>query len=294
MTATAASSPCRSPFGAPWTAAEDEILRAHYMAAGPERAAALVGRTVCAVLHRAPILGLWRRRRWTTEDDRRLKVLWGERPLAAIAKALDRTEVTTYWRAQKLGLALGMQPGHETLTEAAERTGFAADTLRGILFWAGVRRAPTMSRPDQDVLNTRKMLDPLDVDDAVAKWLACEVVNDAAKRRGMLGDTLAQWLLDSRNPDVPPKPSGKRRWRVPTEVIDQVIAERRTLETMPQAAKRVGITRWTLSRWLDAAGVQRLGARGRQVRAADVDRLVANLTPRQRDYMARGRKGRRT
>ncbi len=279
------------PFGAAWTPAEDAVLRECYVAEGPVRVVELLGRSLSSVQHRAARLGLWRRRRWTANDDRRLVVLWGERSLAAVARALDRTEATTYWRAQKLGLPLGIQPGHETLTEAAERTGFSADTLRGILRWAGVRRSRTMSRPEAGIRYARQMLEPIDVDDAVAAWMACEVVNDAANRRGMLGDTLGRWLLESGLP-VPPKPPCKRRWRVPTELIERAIAERQTLETMPRAARRVGITRWTLSRWLDAAGVERMGARGRQVRAADVDRLVVGLTPRQRDYIARGRKGR--
>lgn len=121
-----------------WSADEDRVLRHAYADGGIEAAqAALPERSACAIYRRAERLGISRRRRWTEADDQRLRKFWdGELSLREIAKRLQRTEATTYWRAQKLGLPLGCPDGWEYLTHAAQRTGYATKQLRPILYWA--------------------------------------------------------------------------------------------------------------------------------------------------------------
>jgi hypothetical protein len=69
-------------------------------------------------------------------------------------------------------------------------------------------------------------------------------------------------------------------WRLPTETIDRVVAERLngTDENVQEAAKRVGLSCATMSVWLKAAGA--LGKRPYRVDPAVVDRVVAERRSR--------------
>jgi CO/xanthine dehydrogenase Mo-binding subunit len=51
-------------------------------------------------------------------------------------------------------------------------------------------------------------------------WLATETLAGAARRLGMWPDTLERRLLASGAP-LPPKPAGKRHWRIPSETIER-------------------------------------------------------------------------
>lgn len=203
-----------------WTRADDATLRRAYAAGGIYAALeALPGRTRGAIYHRANRLCLTRRRRWTRRDDLRLTDLWHEGlPLSTIARELGRSKLTTYWRAQQIGLGLGCPPGFEYLAGAARRTGFATRTLRRILAAAGVRvrRAVTRGngggRPHHIVV-------PEDVDDAVAAWLDSEPLECAARRLGMTSAALA-WRLAAVGVERPGR-VGKAHWRVRTEDVER-------------------------------------------------------------------------
>jgi len=228
-------------------------------------------------------------RHWTAAEDGRLRMLWGEASVSEIAKRMDRTQVAIYWRAGKLGLPRGLQPGMEYMRQAATRTGFDAITLEGLLRWAGVDIVRTMSRPIRGAAHRMRAVDTVDVDDAIERWMACEIVNHAARRHGLNFDMLARWLEESGE-EMPQRPRGKRWWRVPTDVIDRVVAKRRGVETIMQAARRVGVSRDLLSRLLKAAGVPRGTAHYWRVSPADVDRVVAAMTPRQWSFVRRNQK----
>ena len=256
----------------PWTRAEREALRTTYASGGILAAvAALPHRPRSGIYKQARKLGLSRRRRWTPAEDVKLRRLWGSVSLREIGKDLDRTVLTVYWRAQHLGLPLGCPQGWEYLSAAATRTGYSTTQLRRALAFSsvGIQRAFVRTK-DPHPRGTR-IVEPFDVDRAVEAWGATEPVTDAAHRRGMVDETLRHWLLDA---GLEPKRDGRKRsskahWRVRSDVIDAVIAER---ETLTSAADRVGVQHQTLARWLRDAGVDRRKA---FVRRSDVDRVVA-------------------
>jgi len=281
VTAALAISPPRT--GA-WSPDEDAILRANYQKRGAYKTADLIGRSVHSVFHRAQRLKIFTHARWTKADDRRLSLLWGEIPLASVAKEMNRTIDACYARARDLGLKRGIQEHVEHITAAAKRTGYSREALRLILKWAKVGGITAMSRPGHGGTRRLRGYDPLEVDKAIESWMAAEYVDDAGRRVGIHGGTLARWLEEAGHK----RPDRKRRWRVSIAEVDAVVKARRGLESVRQAANRVGVGRGTLARLLSAAGVQHADYRW-YVDPADVDRAVAGLTDRQRSYIARAR-----
>lgn len=262
----------------PWTLAEDAKLKEAYSCNGIDGALSMLPkRSQSSIFHRAQRLGLKRRRRWTPVDDRHLSSLWGTQSLGWIARHLNRTAVTTYWRAQKIGLPLGCPQGHEYLHHAAKRTGYDTKTLREILKAKGVRLWLSMARPNAGKYRFHTV-DPIDVDDAVKAWLEIEVVHSAAEARGLVGETLRDWLIAARARGVvmPEPPNTKKGWwRVPSSVIDGVVAWRRARESLSAAAERTGVGRSQLRRWLVEGAVPAGRARPWLLEKACVDRVVA-------------------
>lgn len=266
------------PFGAPWSAEADALLRFTYGKLSPTEIGLQVARSASAVMHRAQRLGLQTHRRWTRDDDQELRALWGEVALRTIASRLKRTPAAVFARAQvALRLPLGCPQGHEYLTHAAKRTGYTAGQLRRILAWAGVKLRPSMSRPTE-ARRHYHTVDPFDVDDAVGRWLENETVESGARRHGLIGATLAAWLrlarrqTDIRIPDEPRE--RKAHWRVPSSTIDAVVEWRSRFESVSAAAQRVGVRRQDLTAWLIAAGVERVTERPWLVLRDEVDRVV--------------------
>jgi hypothetical protein len=213
---------------APWTAAESAALRDSYLSGGIGAArAALPSRSVNAIWHRAQILNLGRRRRWTAADDTRLRKLWdGELSVREIAAHLGRTPVTTYWRARQLGLPCGCPPGWEYLSHAAQRTGYPCTSqLRRVLGAAGatVRRALSSPRVDARAKHGTWIVRPAEVDLAVADWHETEPVETAARRLGIAGETLAKRLVklgfEKPKSGLPVRNKRKRHWRVRPEEV---------------------------------------------------------------------------
>lgn len=206
-----------------WTAAEDAILREF----GPklessEVAAMLPGRSVYAVFNRLPRLGIQKRRRWTAADDERLRILWGD-PIRTVAKELGRSIATVYWRAQKLGLPLGVPEGGERLSNAAVRSGFALETLRSILAWHGV---PIMRALTREALKTKRVTHWVEselVDEAVELWLKTETPHAASRRIGISTARIVNRLLAS-GLKLPKRPERKCHWRIPSDIIDRAVA----------------------------------------------------------------------
>jgi hypothetical protein len=176
----------------PWTPEQDRVLVAAYAAGGVKAAAAaLPERSESSIFHRARRLRVTRRRRWTPGDDLTLEVLWGEGlRLSGIAKHLGRTTLTVYWRAQKIGLPLGVPDGFEHLSTAAKRAGFAPEALRLMLRRAGKKVRSSLSRPTGPRSWHRQIVDSRDVDEVVARHLATETPAAAARRLGINPDRL--------------------------------------------------------------------------------------------------------
>lgn len=215
---------------AAWTEDDDARLRAAYTAGGIKAArSAFPDRTTSALYHRAIRLKLKRRRRWTTVDDTKLRRLWdGEQTLRQIANALDRTPITTYWRAQKLGLPLGCPEGWESLTDAAKRTGYGPGQLRRILAAFGVEPSKRVTRILPLRGKRREALRwtivwPADVDAAVEAWCECDTLEGHARRREISTEALRSRLAAvgiERPVDLP----RKHHWRLSEAEVDRALS----------------------------------------------------------------------
>lgn len=204
-----------------WSRREHSILRRWYRSRGAAFVARLTGRSVAGVCTKAERLGLLRKRPWTDLENRRLTNWWGVDNLAAIARKLKRSECAVFRQAvDVLKLKRGAQAGQELLKAATRRTGYDAATLRRVLAAAGVKLKRPMSEPSKR--RWRWVVESVEVDEAVAAWNATETVLGAARVRE-IGHHALRALLE-RTPGVPPKPEGRRAWRVPSEVIDRALA----------------------------------------------------------------------
>lgn len=206
-----------------WTKNEDATLRRLFgKMTAAEISARLPGRNESAVFHRTRRIGLVKNRRWTNIDDQRLRTWWGE-PIRKVARELGRSVITVYWRAQVLGLPLGVPQGGEYLTAAAKRCGYAIKTFRKILRWAGVKVRRSVTRNPRECWRGTHWVDPDDASDAVARWCRTETPQAAGRRYNTDGETIVRRLVASGLP-LPPKPRFKRHWRIESELIDQACA----------------------------------------------------------------------
>jgi hypothetical protein len=205
-----------------WTPAMDAELRRRYFSEYVKDIAADLGVSTIALFHRARRIGLKKNRQWTAANDLELRELWGECSLAELSGRLKRTQATLYWRGQLLGLTSQVPRGFEYLTHAADRTGYDTGQLRAILKWAGVRLRVSMGRPVKHRSRRHHIVDPYDVNEAIARWLRTEPLASAASRRGVSASVLERRLR--LLPKVPRKPKGKKHWRVPSDLIDQALA----------------------------------------------------------------------
>lgn len=279
MTAVAYA-PSPEPRIGRWSSEEDAILRANYQKLGASRLAEMLGRTFYPVCHRARRLNLVRRRRWTSIEDRRLSMLWGDLPLKGIAMKFKRSQGACVTRAVTLGLDRGVQPGTETLTAAARRTGYHRQTLQTIAAWAAIEQQPRMSARHRSRAQRPGVYECDLVDDAVARWLASEVVNQAADRRGISRRVLVR-ALAAAGIFQPPRTLKGLWWRVPTETIDRVVGDRLGSERIAEVAERLGITRDTAAKLLRKAGIVPPGGRRCwRVRRETVDKVIADLGPK--------------
>lgn len=277
-----------------WSKEDDDVLVRLYETKGAKAClAALPHRSLPSIYQRAVKLGVKTHRLWTEAEDHMIRSEWGFRSVVMIARSIARTTKATYKRAtEDLYLGNGVPDGNEFLTNAASRTGFDVATLRRVLSFAGVK--PELVRTRLKVkTNKRFSVDPSAVDAAVAKWLASEAVEPAAKARGIAGETLKRWLLDARveRTLVAEGQVARPHWRVPTVTIDKVVADRRTarkkLESITTAAKRVGLHWHTVRVRLAAFGISQK-TRPWMLNPADVDRaLAAHEEMRDRDAVAR-------
>lgn len=264
----------------PWSIGEETILRMRYEEDGAAVLGKRLGRSWRAVFAHATRLGIPRRkRRWTDYDTHRLGMLWETTlTLSAIAKKLERTEKTTYWKAQQLGLPLGMPDGYEYLSAAAARTGYETSQLRRILEAGAVKLYTVRARPEGKRRSRHQhYVDAFDVDEAVTKWLERETVESAARRLSMVGETLRQWLRDAGH--KPPEHK-RAQWRLPSAVIDAVVTERRSKVSLRQAAMACKVCEATLIRALRRAGLPRPPGKLWLLRLEDARRVLTEFPPK--------------
>lgn len=232
-----------------WAPDEDTKLRAAFPAGGARAVQAeLPHRSRFSILNRARAIGLNRRPRWTATDDARLEFLWNasELSLAEIALRLKRSPDTTYWRAQQIGLPLGVPEGWERLSHAAERTGYSTRTLRRILAADEVviRRSLTKRDPRHTGARPTHIVPINAVNAAVEAWIETEPLHAAAQRLGMSDEALRLRL--NRAGIV--KPGGKNKlvhWRVRPEEVEMATAWKAPVKGR---AQRAGGGRFVLER----------------------------------------------
>lgn len=212
-------------------------------------------------------------RPWTDAEDAKLRVLWAVHPIQEIASTLNRTRLACYRRGRALGIA---PQGYESLRAAAERTGYSRGGIRRILNWAHVRmlRAVVREEPKTDrPKQLRWIVEPSDVDDAIARWHETETLECAAARHNMIGQKLRRlWLAAAPFGVEIPR---HRRWkqvRISSSLVDEMVEAYRTRELLQDAAIRVGVSRQTLSAWLRQIGIQASPIYG--VPSGIVDHLV--------------------
>lgn len=219
-----------SRFGRPWTAAEDQAVRAEYPRRdGPARLARRLRRGLHAIHQRAYRLGVPPRRpRWTAAEVRTLEREWGEVNARTLrAKLPGRTWCAIAAKAEERGLAARVPQGYLSLRASAGALGYDPDTLARLLARHGVRvrRQHGTSRMARAWGGRPvRIADASDVREAIAADARCEVVAAAARARGLYSNTLWRWLIAAGVP----RPGGRRVWRVPSEVIDRVVAARAT------------------------------------------------------------------
>ena len=212
---------------------------------------------------------------WTAHEDATLSMGWGIRPIQTIATDLKRTPNAVYKRAALLELGVGCPQGFEYVSDAAKRVGFHHTTLKNILRWASVFIRPAAARPGSK--GRERIVEPSDVDVAVARWCACETIEQAGRRLGYSGCTVRRALLAAeKRGEISLGARHGWNWRVPSAVVDKVFAIILEREDQVHAARRVGVSAVTLRTWLIAAGVPRGTSRTRWwVAPSAVDRVVA-------------------
>lgn len=241
-----------------WTKREKALVRSRYVPDGAAALARRLGRTKGSVIKCAQREGIVRHRRWTPEEDERLRMLWGERSIAFLCRTFKRPESGIYFRAWKIGIRKGPPQGKEYIESAMRRTGFGRSTLLRILQWAGVK----VYRPSRQQRCARYhfgYVDPFDVDAAVARWCATETLYGAAKRHRIHPGKLARRLRAVGK--MPRSPGYKKHLRVDSDVVDKVMATFKRCRTLTDQAARVGVGEDALRRWLRADGLSCSGYR---------------------------------
>lgn len=210
---------------------------------------------------------------WTGEEDRLVRLMWGEDTLRVIGQTIGRSAKAVALRAYKLGLP-SRPEGYESLQRAAERSGYSAGALVKLLDGAGVKQAPPLSRGLAGRRgSSHRHYRVEDVDEVVAARLDLETVREWSARAGHVYETVRRWMVDAGH--VPP--SGKKRWLLPTSAMEKVVAERSRYETVRQAAARHGLHENTLGRMVKMAGISSAPWSGRVkfVLKEEVDRVVS-------------------
>ena len=283
-----------------WTKAEEATLVAAFKSGGVVAARkALPGRRKHQITGRASRLGLRRTARWTAKMDAELRLLWGQILIRGIAQRLGCTPMEVYNRGHLLGLGIVPQ-GMGYVWVEAKRMGYEVETLRRILAWAHVRILLAYVRPGGAKQNQKHIVDTADAEAAVDRWHRTETLRAGAARVGLsdnalrlrlavlghavveIGEGRYRSALEEPGPTAgvvrvaPLQGRGNKRGsrmhiRVESELVDRAAR----LETLEQAAERLGRHRKALGRDLARAGLLPPGRRMFLLEPEKVDAAVA-------------------
>jgi len=260
-----------------WTPAETELLREAYIRGGIRAARkALPHRGDRSIYLRAKRLGLELRTLWTDDEVERLVAQWGLESMRSLVKWTGRRRASIYLKAKALGLPLGAPPGWEPLEVAARRAGYSADTLRTILRFAGFRVYDGYT-PRQ---GARWIVRIEEVDQAVARYVRTETLQEAARRHDMCAERLARICALAKVKVRRVGPLSKSQQRADSADFDRAVRvvsdHQATTESVAQAAARLGVGRNTIVRWIHRRGDDPRAWRGDRLRREYVDALAAS------------------
>lgn len=139
----------------------------------------------------------------------------------AIGKKLGRRPSAVARMAERLGLGQGCPRGYEYVSEAAERCGYTRRQMVLILAFGGVRMRLPSSRRARTGHRAQRVVDPTDVDEAVALWCSTETISEAAQRNRVSRFVLERLVLADER--TPPR-NGRHRLRVPSWILDELAA----------------------------------------------------------------------
>ena len=142
--------------------------------------------------------------------------------MASMAARLKRTALACYTRGRTIGLRAGCPQGSEYLSHAAARTGYAVSQIRDILRWAGYPIKRAVSMPRRNPRWCSYVVDPHDVNAAIARWHDTESCESAARRLGVCGVTL-RYRLRAIGLQAP---GSHRQLRVTQEQVEHALALR--------------------------------------------------------------------
>lgn len=133
--------------------------------------------------------------RWTSADDDRLRLRWGDRPVEDIARELGRTVHAVRLRASLLDLPFGPDRGYESLWQAAQRAGYCHLSFRRAIKWWQARGNEVDISSLPTIRGTRargqwRQIDPADTDAIAAAYAASELPGQASARLGIAPHTL--------------------------------------------------------------------------------------------------------
>lgn len=163
--------------------------------------------------------------RWTPAEVETLRRAWHEVGQRTLRAKLGRPWRGIVHKAADLGLPTGVPQGCLGIAAAADRCGYEIRTLEAILAWAAVRVRHRYTGPSYVPTRGwhRRYVDADECAAAVARWLAHETVNGAARARGLVEMTLRRWLAEA---GVIAPQDRRRARRIPSATIDRVVAAR--------------------------------------------------------------------
>ncbi len=264
-----------------WTPAEVETLREAYSRGGIRAARkALPHRGDRSIYLRAQRLDLELRPLWTEDEVERLVAQWGLESMRSLVRWTGRRRASIYLKAKTLGLPLGAPPGWEPLEVAARRAGYSPPTLRTILRFACFRVYEGYT-PRQ---GGRWIVRIEEVDQAVARYVRTETLQEAARRHGMCAEKLARIC---RLAKVKLRRVGtlrKSHVRADTADFDRAVQKlaehHQATESVREAAARLGIDRNTVVRWIRLRGDDPRTGREDRLPRSYVDELAARYLER--------------
>jgi len=222
---------------------------------------------------------------WTEADIERLRIMWASVGRGNLLKAFPGR---TYGAIRQKAVSLKLGPAHIRGTEhvcvVARECGYDGGNIplfRRIMRWAGVEIHSHGRR--------YRTVDPIAAREAVRKWeKEAETLWDGWLRHTVEFKTLKQAMIDAGKIDPARFRRGDRFLKTDIDEAVRMLRERRArVETIRQAAKRLGVSPSTMMRALWLAGTVTKNNKTRGPKAAlavgDADRALAAYRMRCRE-----------